>query len=84
MTILLAGFIEGAFSEVSSNGISRRFIRNGFYLKKPNLDRTRLPCKARAGRFTGLFGFHVDHFPEENGQNQSPAANGFVDIRFYW
>jgi hypothetical protein len=27
---------------------------------------------------TGLLGFFVDHFPEENGQNSSPSAKCLV------
>jgi len=35
-------------------------------------------------RHAGLLGFFVDHFPEENGQNQSPSARLSTPESSWW
>jgi len=60
------------------HGVTRKVKRNGFDFYKIII---------RAG-LTGLSEFFVDHFPEENGQTQSPSANStrsanFLDIKIH-
>ena len=69
MTIWWVDFILDAFPAFSSNGVSRRYIRNGFDFKKLSLD-----------RINRIYKIFFDRFPDENGQIPSPAANGFIDI----
>jgi hypothetical protein len=52
---------------MAGHGVSRRKIRNGYYLKKPYLD-----------RINRIIRISFDHFPEENGQSLSPPARRFI------